>query len=821
MSVLHLDRRPDGSVSLFIDGDLQFDSRDERIYHECLVLPALAVAGDDGRSDLQVLICGGGDGLAAREVCKSPAVGRVDLVDYDGQVVALARDAWPDLHDDVFGDARLTVHQADAWAFVAAAVAAGRHYDLIVVDLTVPQDVTAAAFHSLEWYEQLAALLGPTGALAVNGLSPSATPAAFWTPYNAMRTVGLHPKPYRIALPSFRDQGYGPDWGFFLATATPLTADRLAGLALASPRQALQDTEHLRRLFALPADGAALRGTVAPYHRGDDSLLRRLGEQDDALPTEATWDALAAAVDPAPLPAPTASGLLPEPVRAAMATTAVDGDALLERVLTVMPALQPQHTRAMIDTLLQDPGRYLAAIDLGGLVERLLARAAELPAAIVTELRHLKAHLRELLSDTGALLRLGMRVVTVVVVVVIVANLVFPDSAYGKGGGAHVGGSGSFYRSSQVTAGTLDPPVVARGRGYRQNPIGHHRTLDESGAVFPARRFRFRTHSYWGHHYYHHHHHHADGPVGNDQTPAPESIYRLSPETDVLDDGRIALTLTRRTALIVDDEVVSVVDTASGNQVMALQRSDNLVFRLSQELERQRQGLARTIDAKLAWNAWVSWIAFTPWYAGDQSELQNLRRMQAKLTDARNLLGFRTGGLVEPPPPPLSGAHELFTSVWLMPDGTGIIARLPDGTDALLTASSWGRFGGSLGTVDSPYPEGFRRAVTDVLATMVKDADATYRSLFQERTEAKQALASLQRDLTEYNRIAATDGSSQTVDYGSSEIPCHEALRRTESDIAGIRQQVQELDQRLDTWPRDVYNARQVLLDFGRKAGSP
>jgi spermidine synthase len=817
MSVLNLDRRPDGSRALFIDGDLQFDSRDERIYHESLVLPALALADHGQPEGLRVLICGGGDGLAAREACKSPAVRQIDLVDYDPQVVAMARSAWPDLHDGALADPRLTVHHADAWAFAEAAATTQHRYDLIVVDLTVPQDLTAAAFHSVEWYALLASLLTPTGALAVNGLSPSATPEAYWTPYNAMRTAGLHAKPYRIALPSFSAQGYGPDWGFFLATTTPLTAGKVEALSLAAPRQALHDTAHLRRLFVLPADVAELRGSVAPVRRGDDTLLRRLGQQREASDSEATWDAMADPVDAAPLLPPTAGGVLPEPVREAIAAAAVDGDVLLERVLAVMPALQPQHTRTMIDTLLQDPAKFLAPIDLAGLIDRLLERAAELPARVVSELRHLKVQLGDLLADTGALLRLGLRVVTVVVVVVIVANLIYPDSAYGKGGGSHVGDSGSFTRSSHIAAGSQDEPTVARGTGFRQNPRNSHRAVDESGAIYPSRRFRFGPHYYWaGSHHYGHRQHQA---APSDQPAEAESIYRLSPEADVLDDGRIALTLTERTFLIVDSETVQVVDKASGAEVMVLNRPENLAFRLSRELERQRLGLVKTIKAKQAWNAWVSWVSFTPWYSGDQTELQNLRRMQDKLANAQGLLGFTPRGTVDPLPPPVPGAHEIFTSVWLMPDGSGVLARMPDGAVAWLTDSSWQALPGTPGSIDGRYPAGFRSAVTDVLATMVKDAEGTYKSLYQDLSDLQKGLAGLQRDLGEYNQIAASSGSSESVEYGAIDIPCSEAIRRTEAEIAATRQQIQELETRLGDWPRDVYNARQVLLAFGRNRG--
>ena len=98
-----LEQRDDGSLAFFIDGDLQFDSRDERIYHECLALPPLALALRQ-RSSLNVLIIGGGDGLTAREVLKSEEVAHVHLVDYDATVLELGKTRFAALNNDSFSD---------------------------------------------------------------------------------------------------------------------------------------------------------------------------------------------------------------------------------------------------------------------------------------------------------------------------------------------------------------------------------------------------------------------------------------------------------------------------------------------------------------------------------------------------------------------------------------------------------------------------------------------------------------------------------------------------------------------------------------------
>src|SRR5208337_4004694 len=89
---IFLNLRSDGSMALFIDGDLQFDERDEKIYHEGLALPALqlAISRLEAGNNLSGLIVGGGDGLTARELLKSCRVAKIDMVDYSPEVLSLA-----------------------------------------------------------------------------------------------------------------------------------------------------------------------------------------------------------------------------------------------------------------------------------------------------------------------------------------------------------------------------------------------------------------------------------------------------------------------------------------------------------------------------------------------------------------------------------------------------------------------------------------------------------------------------------------------------------------------------------------------------------
>ena len=116
---------------LVLDGDTQSSQADEKIYHECLVHPALAAL--DKRND--VLILGGGEGATLREALRRDDVRRATMVDIDGDVVALSKKYLPEWSAGAFDDARARVIVGDALAFLRDD---GDAYDAIVSDLTEP-----------------------------------------------------------------------------------------------------------------------------------------------------------------------------------------------------------------------------------------------------------------------------------------------------------------------------------------------------------------------------------------------------------------------------------------------------------------------------------------------------------------------------------------------------------------------------------------------------------------------------------------------------------------------------------------------------------
>jgi spermidine synthase len=208
-------------LDLFLDGRLRVSGRDERRYHEALVHPAMS--GPHTR----VLILGGGDGLAAREVLRHPGARRVDVVELDAQVTRLAhRDpALSRLNGKVYDDPRVHVTTDDAFRRLRGAPPAT--YDVIISDLPDPGITASTKLYSQEFYGLARRALAPGGRLVVHAGPVLARPRVFWTVETTLRAAGLRTAPYRVAshdsaFTAGPDRSAGPthaphDWGFVLA----------------------------------------------------------------------------------------------------------------------------------------------------------------------------------------------------------------------------------------------------------------------------------------------------------------------------------------------------------------------------------------------------------------------------------------------------------------------------------------------------------------------------------------------------------------------------------------------------------------------------
>ncbi len=243
-------------LRLYLNGNLQFSSRDEYRYHEALVHPALGRVA----RPRQVLVLGGGDGLAVREVLKHPGVEAVLLVDLDPAMTRLfAHSAMlTPLNRGVLSDRRVTVINADAFVWLRAN---RRQFDAIIVDFPDPTSFSVGKLYTVSLYHELARALAPDGVAVVQSTSPLVAPNSYWTVATTLEAAGLSTRAYHAHVPSFGE------WGFILAAHRPVAAKgRLPpGLHFLDPATA-------QVMFDFPIDMARRKTLV---NRLDNQVLVR------------------------------------------------------------------------------------------------------------------------------------------------------------------------------------------------------------------------------------------------------------------------------------------------------------------------------------------------------------------------------------------------------------------------------------------------------------------------------------------------------------------------------------------------------------------
>lgn len=223
---------------LFLNGALQFSSVDEYRYHEALVHPAMVTAATPRR----VLVLGGGDGLAVREILKYKEVTQVTLVDIDPEMTRLARE-FPllrALNQDALSDARVTIVNDDAMRWLAAR---NGIFDVVIVDFPDPNSFSLGKLYTTRFYEHVRAALAPDGAIVVQATSPLFARKSYWCIARTLETSGFSVRPFHAFVPSFGE------WGFMLAAPREFT---IPGAVMAGLRHL--DGPSMASLFQLPPD---------------------------------------------------------------------------------------------------------------------------------------------------------------------------------------------------------------------------------------------------------------------------------------------------------------------------------------------------------------------------------------------------------------------------------------------------------------------------------------------------------------------------------------------------------------------------------------
>lgn len=652
MSHVFLDTR-DGRLALYLNGDLQFDAADERLYHEPLALVPLALAARrvPGQA-LRVLVLGGGDGLALREVLRFPEVAEAHLVDHDPAVLRLGREALAGLNRQAFGDPRARAHVADAREFLRTA----RDFHVVISDLTYPRDVAGASLFSVPFFAMVRAALAPRGVLALNAVSPELTPEAFGCVAATLGAAALEAVPYAFALPSFQAEGYGR-WGFLYASAEPIADDELGALAL--PTGTRLTTEALLAGSELPA-GALERMRVAPNRT--DELLYYLA---NSRPLE--W---APPLRPLRFAAPpSASGpRLTVAHGFAAWLRQPSGGRSLDELLACLPLSQRGQTRELVLEWSHHAELLFREVDLSAFLERALRHAATLPQAWLRELRELAERIRDGLPPLRELLYPAYRVFAVFLLVLLVANLFFPDNLYAKGGSARGGSSGihTLAGGSGFHFTQPGPSPSFRSRSYSgvRSYGPYSRTVrNAQGAEFDAQPFLF-----------------SDPGAGLKPIPA---LLVLTPDLRLLDNGTLAYAVSvPGYQFLLEPGRLAVLDVA-GNELLALHPGT-----LGSAAARSLEGHAPLLDKAIAdhrrWLEWTRWGSMLPPGHEASSELGELERIQRAFAAA---LGTWRSAAAPADFAPATGWKPVFPGIFAEAPGTPDAAAIlvsPLGTSRLI-----------------------------------------------------------------------------------------------------------------------------------------
>ena len=243
-------------LRLFLNSNLQFSSRDEYRYHEALVHPGLGAIPGARR----VLILGGGDGLALREVLRYPSIERVVLVDLDPEMTRLfsTHSDLRRLNQGSLTDPRVQVINADAFTWLSSGT---DQFDFAIVDFPDPSSFSLGKLYTTTFYRMLAGRLTQNAHFVVQATSPLFARRSYWCIVATVEQAGLKASPYHVYVPSFGE------WGYVLAGREAIVRPTSLPEGL---RFLTLDT--LPEMFSFPSDMS--RVPVEPNRLNTQALVR-------------------------------------------------------------------------------------------------------------------------------------------------------------------------------------------------------------------------------------------------------------------------------------------------------------------------------------------------------------------------------------------------------------------------------------------------------------------------------------------------------------------------------------------------------------------
>jgi spermidine synthase len=225
----------DKKISFYINGQRQFESGEwDAVYHESFIHPAMSLA--EKRDN--ILVLGGGDGLALREILKYPDVKNVTLVDIDPVIIKAASDLdfMKALNNNAFFDPRAKVIIDDAFKFVEREGGKNK-YDLIFVDFPDPTDDSLSRLYSKEFYVLLKAIFNGNTIVVIQ--SESYFGSIQKNILTTLESVGLEGVYYHPPEYDFFDQNFG----FSMICSEKCPKDRFKDLFVSVPNRIFQQNK--------------------------------------------------------------------------------------------------------------------------------------------------------------------------------------------------------------------------------------------------------------------------------------------------------------------------------------------------------------------------------------------------------------------------------------------------------------------------------------------------------------------------------------------------------------------------------------------------
>lgn len=198
-------------IRLFLNNNLQFSSVDEYRYHESLVHPLMSALPNKDT----IVILGGGDGLAAREVFKYKEVKKIILVDLDPAVTQLftTHPMLSSLNHNVFKNPKIQVINQDAFIWM---LEQKKQFSAFIIDFPDPSNFSVGKLYSLSFYNRLFKNLKENGVVVIQSTSPLVAPKSYWCVENTLKKAGFLTVPFHTYVPAFGD------WGYVMASKQPL-----------------------------------------------------------------------------------------------------------------------------------------------------------------------------------------------------------------------------------------------------------------------------------------------------------------------------------------------------------------------------------------------------------------------------------------------------------------------------------------------------------------------------------------------------------------------------------------------------------------------